>query len=229
MGNRVPTFFGKEFPTLLVISSLWGYFIVFVCLLLWCCGLHVDLIVSVPEFSYLLYMFMDTFYWCTVPDQAYFSIKKYWKFFFPSLHENVCFGYSLEAPQQGISNELHNICFQSEIGNYSWLSLSRHRLSWKAYLEVKIWSRPKDENLTTGKKILWKRSFPQYFQYISNFKSPITYTFVKCDCSIYFFLNSAILIWRGMAFSKYFRESIGIRDNKSRLYLPDTSDHIKLC
>ena len=26
-----------------------------------------------------------------------------------------------------------------------------------AYLEVKIWSLPKHENLTTGKKILWKR------------------------------------------------------------------------
>ena len=26
-----------------------------------------------------------------------------------------------------------------------------------AYLEVKIWSLPKHENLTTGKKIYWKR------------------------------------------------------------------------
>ena len=44
------------------------------------------------------------------------------------------------------------------IYQYSWLSLSRPRLSRiTAYLEVKIWSLPKHENLTTGKKILWKR------------------------------------------------------------------------
>ena len=41
---------------------------------------------------------------------------------------------------------------------YSWLLLSRPRLSRiTAYLEDKIWSLPKQENLTTGKKILWKR------------------------------------------------------------------------
>ena len=79
------------------------------------------------------------------------------------------------------------------------------------------------ENLITGNKILWKRgeifsSFPQCFQYISNFKSPITYTYVKCGCSIYFFLNSANLICRSTDISKYFRESLGIRDNESRLY-----------
>ena len=30
--------------------------------------------------------------------------------------------------------------------------------------------------------------FPQYFQYISNFRNQITYSFVKCNCSIYLFL-----------------------------------------
>ena len=34
-----------------------------------------------------------------------------------------------------------------------------------------------------------------------------------------FFLNSANLICRGMDISKYFRGSLGIRDNESRLYL----------
>ena len=73
---------------------------------------------------------------------------------------------------------------------YSWLSLSRPRLSRiTAYLEVKIWSLPIHENLTTdGKcrkeeKLLLRSnfsSFPQYFQYISNFKSQITFQFVKC-------------------------------------------------
>ena len=45
------------------------------------------------------------------------------------------------------------------------------------YHEMKIWSQPKHENLTTVKNIVEKRSnfssFPQYFQYIPNFKSPI--------------------------------------------------------
>ena len=65
-------------------------------------------------------------------------------------------------------------------GIYSWLSLSRLRLSRiTAYLKVKIWSLPKHETLTTGKNIVEKRSnfssFPQYFQYNSNFKSNYTY------------------------------------------------------
>ena len=123
---------------------------------------------------------------------------------------------------------LNNYTFTRVSSIYSWLSLSRPRLSRiTAYLEAKIWSLPKDENLTTGNKILWKRgeiapnfsSFPQYLQYTSNYKSLITYTFVKCGCSIYFFLNSAILICRGTDISKYFRESLGIRDNESQLYI----------
>ena len=71
------------------------------------------------------------------------------------------------------------------------LSLSRPHLSQiTAYLKVKISSLTKHENLTTGEKynmycgkeekLLNFSSFPQYFQYISNFKSPISYKFVKC-------------------------------------------------
>ena len=107
------------------------------------------------------------------------------------------------------------------------LSLYRTRLSRiTAYLEVKILFLPKHENLTTSKKYCGKEeklllrskfsSFPQYFRYISNVKSPIAYTFVKCGCSNYFFLNSENLC-RGTDISKYFRESLGIRDNESRL------------
>ena len=50
-------------------------------------------------------------------------------------------------------------------------------------------------------------SFPQYFQYISNFKSPITYIFVQCGCSNYVFLNSANLTCRGtdISFPQYFQ------------------------
>ena len=100
------------------------------------------------------------------------------------------------------------------------------------YLEVKIRSLFKHENLTTGKKILWKRKeiapnfpiFPQYFQYISNFRGQITYSFVKCGGSIYFFLNSTNLICRVTDISKYFREYLGLRDNESRSYLFISND-----
>ena len=94
---------------------------------------------------------------------------------------------------------------------------------------MKIWSLPKHENLTTCKiycgkeeKLLLRSNFspfPQYFQYISNFKSPDIHIFVKCVLSNYFFLNSANLICRSTDISKFFRESLGIRDNGSRLYL----------
>ena len=57
-----------------------------------------------------------------------------------------------------------------------------------------------------------------YF-HISNFKSQITYSIVKCGCSLYFVLNSANLICRGTDISKRFKEYLGVRDNKSRLYL----------
>ena len=96
---------------------------------------------------------------------------------------------------------------------------------------MKIWSLPKHENLTTGKNILWKRGeialkeqFLLFFHNIfsihciSNFKSPVTNIFVKCGCSKYIFLNSANLICRGTDISKYFIESLGFRDNESRLY-----------
>ena len=105
--------------------------------------------------------------------------------------------------------------------------MSRPRLSRKtAYLEVKILSLTKHENLTTGKKILWKNGEiarqEQFLLFSTIFsiylKSPITYKFVKCGCSNYYFLTSANMICRGTNISKYFRESLGIRDNESRLY-----------
>ena len=93
---------------------------------------------------------------------------------------------------------------------------------------MKILSLLKHENLTTGKKYCGKRRncakgaisplFLNIFNISLNFNSPITYIFVKCGCSNYFFLNSANLICRGTDISKYFRESLGIRDNESQLY-----------
>ena len=39
------------------------------------------------------------------------------------------------------------------------------------------------------------------------------YSFVKCGCSIYFFLSFANLICRSTDISKYFRGCLGLRDN----------------
>ena len=55
--------------------------------------------------------------------------------------------------------------------------------------------------------------------YISNFRSQITYSFVKCVVQFIVFLTLSTLICRGTDISKCFSESLGIRDNESRLYL----------
>ena len=64
-------------------------------------------------------------------------------------------------------------------------------------------------------------SFPQYFQYISNFRSQIIYSFVKCGFR--FIFPSILQIWnlicRYTDTSKYFRESPGLWDNGSRMYM----------
>ena len=54
LGNRVATFLGNKLPALLAICSFCGCLIVFVCLYVWCWGVDVDLIVSVPEFTFIL-------------------------------------------------------------------------------------------------------------------------------------------------------------------------------
>ena len=54
--------------------------------------------------------------------------------------------------------------------------------------------------------------------YISNLRSQITYSFVKCCCSIYCFTHSLNSDMSGTDISKCFSESLGIRDNESRLY-----------
>ena len=55
--------------------------------------------------------------------------------------------------------------------------------------------------------------------YISNFRSQITYSFVKCVVQFIVFLTLSTLICRRTDISKCFSESFGIRDNESRLYL----------
>ena len=57
-----------------------------------------------------------------------------------------------------------------------------------------------------------------FYIYISNFWSQITYSFVKCVVQ-FVFLTLSTLICRGTDISKCFSESLGIRDNESRLYI----------
>ena len=89
--------------------------------------------------------------------------------------------------------------YEQESRNYSWLSLSRPRLSRiTAYLEVKIWSLPKHENLTTGKKILWKRGeiaplFHNIFN-ISLTSSPITHIYLL-NVAVRIIFSSILQIW----------------------------------
>ena len=82
--------------------------------------------------------------------------------------------------------------------------------------------------MTTGNKIMWKRgeirsnfsSFPHYFIYIfltSGVQLHIHSLYVVVQFIV--FLTLSTLICRGTDISKYFSESLGIRDNESRLYV----------
>ena len=113
------------------------------------------------------------------------------------LHANVQTDISLSCLHTVQVSTFANQVFSNAVCKYlqiqSTLIISNNLLSRiTAYLEVQIWSMFKHGNLTTGNKILWKRgeiaeeklllrsnfsSFPQYFHYISNPRSYITYSF----------------------------------------------------
>ena len=96
---------------------------------------------------------------------------------------------------------------------------------------MKIWSLQKHETMTTGIKIMWKRGeiakeqfllFSTIFSVYLYFQES-NYIFI-CEMWLFellFFLRSANLICRDTDISKYFRESLGLRDNENRLYLPE--------
>ena len=62
-------------------------------------------------------------------------------------------------------------------------------------------------------------SFPQYFQNVSNLGVRLHIHSVKGGCSINCFPESANLICRSTDISNCFIESLGVRDNESRLYI----------
>ena len=109
---------------------------------------------------------------------------------------------------------------------YSWLSLSRPRLSRiTAYLEEKIWSLSKHENLTTGKNILWKRGeiapkdlFHNIFNISLTLRAQLHVYLLNVIVRIIF--SSILQIWYAEVRipRSISRESLGIRDNESRLY-----------
>ena len=83
--------------------------------------------------------------------------------------------------------------------------------------------------MTTGNKIMWKRGeiapHEQFhlfstllYIYISNFRSQITYSLLNVVIQFIVFLTLSTLICRSTDISKCFSESLGIRDNGSRLY-----------
>ena len=58
---------------------------------------------------------------------------------------NICCGYSLELPQQGASNEYHNVCFHGEIRkisilfgwkNMPYLEMYMGSAKWKGDLDI---------------------------------------------------------------------------------------------
>ena len=114
---------------------------------------------------------------------------------------------------------------------YSRTSLSQTRLfRITAYLEVKIWSLFKHETMITGNKIMWKRGEvapkEQFLLFSTLF---YIYIFLTLGVKLHIhllnvvaqfivFLTLSTLICRGTDISKCFSESLGIRDNESRLY-----------
>ena len=102
-------------------------------------------------------------------------------------------------------------------------SCYRPRLSQiTTYLKEKILSLPKHENLTMGEKypkeqfLLFSAFFSVYLYFQES-----NYVFI-CEMWLFYlssFLNSANLICRDTDISKYFRESRGLRNNESQLYI----------
>ena len=71
-------------------------------------------------------------------------------------------------------------------------------------------------------------SFPQYFQNVSNLGVRLHIHSVKGGCSINCFPESANLICRSTDISNCFIESLGVRDNESRLYVYRNDTHADL-
>ena len=74
------------------------------------------------------------------------------------------------------------------------------------------------EILRTGNKILWKRGEIAIFNMSLTSEVKLHIHLLNVVVQFIVFLTSATLIFQGMDISKCFRQSLGIRDNESRLY-----------
>ena len=115
----------------------------------------------------------------------------------------------------GLSNEIH---VQSTLVISNSL-ISNNRLSRSENLVPVLTQRSTNRQQNSVEKRRNFSSFPQYFQYISNLGVKLHFRSVKSGCSINCFLHFANLICQSTDISKSFIESLGVRDNESRLYL----------
>ena len=59
-------------------------------------------------------------------DLAKYPVKKGIQIvFFLFLHKNICYGYRLEVPQLGTSNEYPKMCFSAEIRKFQYFLLEK--------------------------------------------------------------------------------------------------------
>ena len=90
---------------------------------------------------------------------------------------------------------------------------------------MKFWSLFLHVNLSPGNKILWKREgaisalFHNIFNMSLTSRVKLHIHLLNVVVRFIVFLTSATLIFRDTDISKCFRESLGTRDNESRLYI----------
>ena len=90
------------------------------------------------------------------------------------------------------------------------------------YLEMKIWSLFVHENLTTGNKIFWKKTWEiateeQFLLLSTILQESITYSFEMWLFELFF--SSLLQVWFiDVRISRGIPESLGLRDNESRLF-----------
>ena len=135
--------------------------------------------------------------------------------------ENISWSISTKEccrPRQGLNPRPPGL--QSD-GASNWATETGH------YLEVKILSLPKHENLTISKKYQGKEEklllrisslFHNIFDTSLTPRVQLHINLLNVVVWIIFFFNSENLICRGTDILKCFRVSLGIRDNKSWLH-----------
>ena len=111
---------------------------------------------------------------CIALDKALSSTKKKILIFFLFLHENLCCGYSLEAPQWGASDDYHKICFCGEIRKiFVWIHILSRAMSNGSvtYENLPMWS------INSG-----RQDWPAFGQGFRMFVGTTKYSWVCQQC-----------------------------------------------